>query len=125
MARLEPRARDLTLKAAGQCREIVPGIDLTFDSPQLRFDSTRDIVHFSGNALQGTVRCAVSREALEDHFGTDNATSDGPVAAVRRNRSAIEQLLRVKYLSRPIQDSETVLLKTSDFEDLGPFRRHG
>ena len=54
----------------------------------------------------------------EDHFGADNATSNDRVEAVRRNRSAIERLLRVKYLSRPVQEAETVLLKTSDFEDL-------
>ena len=118
MAKLEPRARDVTLKATGLCREIVPGIDLTFDNPPLRYDSTRDIVHFSGNALHRTVRCAVSRETLEDHFGANNATSDGRVEAVRRNRSAIERLLRVKYLSRPVEEAETALLKTSDFEDL-------
>jgi hypothetical protein len=118
LARLAPRARNLTLKAAGLCREIVPGIDLTFDNPVLRYDSTRDIVHFSGNALNGTVRCAVSREALEDHFGADNATTDGRLEAVRRNRSAIERLLRMKYLSRPVEEAESVLLKTSDFEDL-------
>lgn len=116
MARLAPRARDLTLKATGLCREIVPGIDLTFDNPQLRYDSARDIVHFGGNSLNGTVRCAVSREALEDHFGADNATSDGRVEAVRRNRSAVERLLRVKYLSQAVEGPESVLLTTNDFE---------
>jgi hypothetical protein len=118
MAQLAPLARDITLKSLGRCRNIVPGLDLTFDNPVLRYDSSRDIVFFTGQGLHGTVRCSVSREALEDHFDGNNATTEGRVEAARRHRSKIEQLIRAKYLRTPVEDAEAVLLKTNDFEKL-------
>jgi hypothetical protein len=118
MAQLAPRARDITLKALGRCRNIVPGSDLTFDNPVLRYDSTRDIVFFTAQGLHGTVRCCVSREALEDHFDASNATTEGRVEAARRYRSRIERLIRAKYLLTPVEEAEAVLLKTNDVAGL-------
>jgi hypothetical protein len=60
----------------------------------------------------------VNREALEDYFDGNNATTEGRVEATRRHRSKIEQLIRAKYLRTPAEDAEAVLLKTNDFEKL-------
>jgi Protein of unknown function (DUF1488) len=39
---------------------------------------------------RSAVKCEISREALDDHFGTDGMDQTGPVEAVRKNRSKIE-----------------------------------
>jgi hypothetical protein len=118
MSQLRPRPRDLTLKVLGRPRDIVPGLDLTFNNPPVRYDSDRDVVVFSGQSTGNTVECAVTREALEDHFGADNLDKEGRLEAVRKNRSKIEHLLRTKYLSSPVEEPEAVLLKTGDIPEL-------
>src|SRR5262249_15993633 len=106
--------RDLTLKAVGALRSSLPGIDLTFNNPPARYDFSRDVVAFSGEALGKAVPCAISREALADHFGPPSAENDGRGQAFLKNRSKIEQMARLKYLSSPIEEPASVLLKTAD-----------
>lgn len=118
MSQIAPRPRDLTLKLLGRVRNILPEIDLTFNNPPARYNFDRDVVTFAGQALGSPVECAISREALDDHFGTSHLDNDGRLEAFRKNRSKIERLVRAKYLSRPIEDPETVLLKTTDVEAL-------
>jgi len=118
MSRLDPHARDLTLKVLGRAREILPGVDLTFNNPPARYDSSRDVVTFTGEALGSPVGCAVSRETLADYFDADNLDKTGRVEAFLKNRSKIEQWMRAKYLSWPVEDPETLILKTMDVEKL-------
>jgi hypothetical protein len=120
---LGARVRDLTLKSIGQPREILPGMDLTFDNPPARYDSSRDVVSFTGTALGEDVACVVSREALDDHFGADGLDKNGRLESFLKNRSAIERLVRTKYLSRPVEEPEAVLLKTADVEELSAGRQ--
>ena len=72
------------------------------------------MVTFAGKAQGHTVRCAISREAIDDNFGTSNLTKEGRVDAFRQNRSTIEQMAHTKYLHWPIEEPETVLIKTLD-----------
>jgi hypothetical protein len=118
MGEITPGARDKTLAAVGCKRSLLPGLDLTFDDPPLRFDSAREVVTFAATAAGHAVQCAVSREAIEDHFGGDGAGKDGLVAAVRRSRSLIEDLLRTKYLASPVEEAAVLLLKTSEVPEL-------
>jgi hypothetical protein len=60
----------------------------------------------------------VSREALEDHFGANQSDRKGRLEAFQKERSRIERLLRSKYLHRPVEDPESVLLTTRDVEEL-------
>jgi hypothetical protein len=117
-SQIAPRVRDLTLKLLGRTRNVLPDMDLTFNNPPARYNLDRDIVIFAGEALGSPVECAISREALDDYFGTDNLDKEGHIEAFRRNRSKIERLVRAKYLSRPIEEPETVLLRTTDVKDL-------
>jgi hypothetical protein len=110
--------RDLTLKTVGVLRSLLPGVDLTFNNPIPRYDFGRDIVVFEGQALGQSVACAISREALDDHFGTDGLDNDGRVQAFLKNRSKIEKMARSKYLNRPIEEPDAVLIKTTDVEAL-------
>lgn len=118
MRHLSAHARDLTLKTIGRTREIVPQIDLTFRSPPALYDTHREVVRFVGESLGSPVECAVSREALEDHFGANHSDRKGRLEAFQRERSRIERLLRSKYLHRPVEDPESVLLTTGDVEEL-------
>lgn len=106
--------RDLTLKTVGSLRSELPGIDLTFNNPPPRYDSQRDVVEFNGQALGQPVICAISREALDDHFGTDGLDKRGRTEAFLKNRTKIEGMARTKYLKSPIEEPGVVLLKTSD-----------
>jgi len=60
----------------------------------------------------------ISREALDDHFGTDGQDQKGRVESVLKNRSKIEQMARTKYLSWPVDEPGTVLIKTMDVPQL-------
>jgi hypothetical protein len=107
-------ARDLTLKTVGGLRSSVPGNDLTFNNPAPRYDFHRDVVAFTGQALGQPVVCAISREALEDHFGADGLDKDGRVEAFLKSRSKIEEVARNKYLKGPIEEPDVILIKTTD-----------
>ena len=123
MRNLAPHARDLTLRILGRSRDILPGIDLTFDGSTARYDFSRDIVRFVGAAFGSPVQCAISREALDDHFGTDGLDNAGRVEAFQRNRSKFERLVRRKFLSWPVEEPQHVLVKTMDVERLSNLSR--
>ena len=110
--------RDLTLKTIDGRRSMISGLDLTFNNPPAHYDPTRDVVTFAGNALGGAVACAISREALDDHFGADGLDPAGRLQSFLRNRSKIESMVRAKYLSWPIDDPGAVLIKTLDVPQL-------
>ena len=118
MERLSPEARDLLLRALRRPRETLPGIELTFSDPLPRYDSNSEVVSFVGEALGHAVRCAVSREALEDHFGADGCDRKGRFAIFHSNRSKIERMVKAKYLSWPVEEPQVVLLTTEDCEEL-------
>jgi hypothetical protein len=118
MRHLAPHARDLMLRILGRAREILPAIDLIFDGSTARYDFGRDTVAFVGATFGRPVQCAISREALDDHFGADGLDNTGRVEAFQRNRSKIERLARRKYLSWPVEEPERVLVKTMDVERL-------
>lgn len=117
MLTLDPATRDLLLKTVGQPRRIL-AMDLTFNTPILRYDSLRGSVVFHGAVPGGEVKCLVSQETLDDHFGTDRKSDDERVAAVSRNRSKIEAMLREKYLNWPVDEPGVVILATLDVEKL-------
>lgn len=74
----------------------------------------RDIVTFTGDALGSPVICAISREALEDHFTADGVGEKGRVERFLKNRSKIELMARTKYMSWPVDEPGALLVKTMD-----------
>jgi hypothetical protein len=93
-------------------------MDLTFPDSRARYDSDRDVVSFIGAALGHPVKCAVSREALEDHLGAGGRNKEERLASFQSNRSKLERMARTKYISWPVEEPESVLLRTMDFEEL-------
>ncbi len=57
------------------------------------------------------MRCAISREALDDHFQGDNKDK---LEVFRANRRAIEQEVRRKYLAGDTEADGSVLIRTGD-----------
>lgn len=90
-------------------------LEITFKAPALHHDFDRDIVWFEGVALGKTHRCAITREALSDHFGARTGSAEDQLDAARRNRSMIETLVNRKFRREPA--AETLLI-TADIEDL-------
>jgi hypothetical protein len=113
---LKAGSRDTALKALDLSRGTLVGLDLRFNRPAVGFDSTRDVLTFLGEAHGTDVSCAISREALEDHFAGDNLDAEGLVKLFLKNRSLIEGMARKKYLSRPVEEPEAVLIRTTDVE---------
>jgi hypothetical protein len=111
---IDSEIRDQSLKVVEAPRSIVPGLDLEFAAPAARHDFERDVVAFLAHAGGASVRCAVSREALEDHFGADGLSQEGRLGRLREHRSEIELMLETKYLSWPVEEIGAVLLKTDD-----------
>jgi len=113
------KTRDAVLITVGAQRNIILGIDLTFSDPPARYDFERDVVTFIGEALGRRVRCAISREALDDNFGaTTGLSNEQRLNKFRQNRSTIERMAREKYLNWPIEEPEAVLIKTLEVPKL-------
>jgi len=90
-------------------------LDITFKAPIMKHDFDRDIVWFDGVALGQSHRCAITEEALDDHFGAKSGTAEDQLEAARSNRSKIEAMMRFKFLREP---SAETLLTTSDVDSL-------
>lgn len=118
MTEIAASTRDKTLKVANRTRSVLPRIDLAFDDRPANYDFIHDVVIFRGQALGKPVECGISREALDDHFGTDHADNEGRLDKFRNKRSLIEEMARTKYLSWPIEEPEAVLVKTADVPKL-------
>jgi hypothetical protein len=118
LADINPRVRDRTLAVVGKVRADIPDLDLTFEEFAARDDFERDAVMIWGNAGKQRVRCVVSRAVLEDHYDADGLDKVGRLKKFQDNRKELEALIREKYLRDPIEESETVILKTLDIERL-------
>jgi hypothetical protein len=121
LSQLPAATRDLTLKIVDASRSIIGGLNLTFNNPAPTYDQSREIVTFVGEALGFRVMCAISREALDDIFGssgTSERTPEERLETFRKNRADIERMARNKYLFWPVEEIEAVLIKTEEVPKL-------
>jgi hypothetical protein len=118
LGQLSQHARDMTLRVLKLTRSVVPGLDLTFRNPTPHYIFDRHVVVFRGEANGEDVQCEISLEALQDHFGADGLTQKECVQRFLQNRSAIEAMARAKYLTQPVEQPGSVLLKTADIPEL-------
>jgi hypothetical protein len=120
MAFVAPLTRDRVLKTVEMTRSIIPGLEMQFAS-SARYDFERDVVTFTATANNVLVRCAVSREALDDHFGADGLDKDGRLKIFRENRTTFEKMARTKYMEWPIDmiyEGGQVLIRTEEVPQL-------
>jgi hypothetical protein len=84
---------------------------LVFPDTPARYDSVRDVAVLEGRDGDRTVRCGISREALEDHFGGDDRNL---LKGFRTHRERIEHEARRKYLGGRVEPDGSILVKTDD-----------
>ena len=89
---------------------------LTFPAPEENYIPDRAVVVFWGQDGDKRIRCEISREALDDHFGGDGKDK---LEIFRANRAAIEQEARKKYLAGRTEPDGAVLIRTADLQRLG------
>jgi hypothetical protein len=110
-ARLQVRPSEFTAwQIAWENKELI------FPAPEERHDASRDAIVFWGQDRAQRIRCAISRETLDDHFHGDNRDK---LEVFRENRLAIEDIARSKYLSDHVESDGTVLIRTADIPDRG------
>jgi len=85
--------------------------DLAFPDKAEKFDFDREVVGFFGEDGKKRVRCAISREALDDDFGADNRDK---VEVFRENRKVIEEAARQKYLAGDTETDGSILIHTGE-----------
>jgi hypothetical protein len=85
--------------------------DLRFPAPEEKYVFDRSIVLFWAQDGEIRVRCAISREAIDDHFEGDNKDK---LEVFRANRQVIEQEARRKYLAGETEPDGSILIRTGD-----------
>ena len=86
--------------------------DLSFPEKEARYNFDRGVVMFWAQDGKKRVRCAISREALDDHFGGDDKPNKEE--AFQEHREAIEQEARRKYLAGDTEPDGSVLIRTGE-----------
>ena len=74
-------------------------------------DGHRDVVSFPADVNGQRIRCAVSWEALQDHFQGDNIP---PLDAFRTSRSAIEQVAERLINRQRFEQDGSILIRSQD-----------
>ncbi len=116
---IPPSTRDKFLRTIELPRNIIFGLDLKFSDPVPHYDFDRDVVTFVGEAGRAAVRCAISREALDDNFkATTDLSKKQRLEKFKKNRPTIEMMAREKYLNWPVEEPESVLIKTMEVSKL-------
>ena len=85
--------------------------DLTFPAPMESFVYERDMVLFYGQDGEACVRCAITREALDDHFHGDGKDK---LEVFRANRQPVEKEVQRRYLAGDTELDGSILIRSSD-----------
>jgi transcriptional regulator with XRE-family HTH domain len=114
VSRFERGEKDLQLSSITRILGVLGMVDervLVFPDTRTSFDQLRDVVLFHGQDGDKEIRCAISREALADHFG---GNEQDPSKTFRANRARIEHEARRKYLAGKTEPDGAVLIRTAD-----------
>jgi len=84
---------------------------LHFRNKAEKYDFDREVVLFFGEDGKTRVRCAISREALDDDFGADNRDKE---EVFRENRKAIEEWARQKYAAGDTETDGSILIHSGE-----------
>lgn len=115
ISRFENGAKDIQLFSILSILKILGMIDqrsLVFpDTPNAQYDPTRMIVIFWGQDGAKSIRCAISAEALKDHY---KSKSKDLMKIFIENHFAIEHEAVRKYLNDQFEDQDFIFIKTED-----------
>ena len=85
--------------------------DMAFPDQTEKFDFDREVVLFFGQDRKTRIRCAISREALDDDFRADNREK---VEVFRENRKVVAEAARQKYLAGDTETDGSVLVHSGE-----------
>jgi fido (protein-threonine AMPylation protein) len=88
--------------------------DLTFPDPKESFVHERDMVLFYGRDDEAWVRCAITGEALDNHFHGDGKDK---LEVFRANRQVIEEEVRRKYVAGDTEVDGSILIRLDDLPE--------
>jgi transcriptional regulator with XRE-family HTH domain len=114
ISHFEGGERDIQLSTVTNILGVLGMLDeriLVFNDVHAHYDPTRMVVLFKGQDGDKTIPCAISREALDDHFGGDNKDN---LKVFKACRERIEHEARRKYLADLVESDGSVLIKTLD-----------
>ena len=114
VSRFESGAKDIQLSSVTAILAVLGMVDerkLAFPNAASRYDSIHMVVLFTGEDDKRTVLCAISHEALADHF---DGEIRNPVKVFQANRAYIEYEAQRKYLAGRLEPDGSVLIKTED-----------
>lgn len=117
-----PRAPLRLVFPAGLASRWMPGLfpervgavdrrDLNFLEGGKKYVFDREVVVFWGQDGEKRVRCEISKETLDDHFGGDGKDK---VEVFRGNRRAIQEIARRKYVAGQTEPDGSVVIRTAD-----------
>ena len=75
------------------------------------WDGNREVISFPADMNKQRIRCAVSLEALEDHFGGDNLP---PLDIFRTKRNIIEGIVERLINQQRFEQDGTILIGSQD-----------
>lgn len=114
MSRFEQQAKDIQLSSALAILDVLGLLDrrsLSFPDPRPYEDGRGEAIVFQGQAEDGReIRCAISYEALEDHFGAGRSM----LKAFSGHQAAIEGLARRKYAGGQFKADGSILVASDD-----------
>ncbi len=119
VSRFERNEKNVQLSSVLAILEVLGMTDrttLTFPEGRESYDWERQLVTFPANDGRNEVSCAISGEALEDHFGAQRMERNECVAAFSSNREDIEALARRKFALNRLEADGSVLIRSSDVE---------
>jgi transcriptional regulator with XRE-family HTH domain len=114
ISRFESGERDIQLSTVTNILGVLGMIDertLVFADARARYDFDRAVVQFTGKDGDKNIVCAISREALEDHFDGDNKEM---LKVYKANHERIEYEARRKYIAGRIESDGSILIRTMD-----------
>jgi hypothetical protein len=105
----------LTALIAQRVRWSLERHDLKIPDQAEKWDFDREVVLFFGQDGDSRVRCAISREALDDDFRGDGRDK---VEVFRENRAAIERGVRQKYAAGDTETDGSILIHPGELAKL-------
>lgn len=84
---------------------------LTFADPQPLYDTINEVVRFWGHDGTRRILCAITRDALDDHYKPERRDK---LKTFEASRTAIEQEARRKFLAGAVEPDATILITTTD-----------
>jgi len=84
---------------------------INFPEKVEQYDSGRDVVLFAARTRDGEIHCAISGEALEDHYGVKGVSQRARLAAFRAHRPEIEDVVRQKFITRHLERDGSILIR--------------